>query len=535
MNIPKLLQRLLGVMIVSITTHAENYVNPVIPGDYPDPSIVKVGSDFYVTATTSEWAPIFPILHSRDLVNWANVGAVFEKRPEWSVGSYWAPEIHEYKGKFFLYYVARKKDGPLSIAVATADKPTGPYTDHGPFISQPAGSIDPVAVDDENGKRYLIWKEDGNSRKEPTVLWIQALTADGLRVEGEKKEIIRNDLPWEGNVVEGPFVIRAHGYFYLIYAANACCGNACHYGVGVARAKNLLGPWEKDTRNVLVQENELWKCPGHGSIVKLDNGDFYFIYHAYNAKDSVFVGREAVLAKVDFDSEKWPVINGGKGTPVKAFSPFDVPARHAQYHFEDDFDGKSLDPNWQWPQNKHLSAKLDGSGTLQLQPDAPNPEEFIGAVLALKTASGKYQADVVLKRNENTKGHAGLSAFGDLANALGISIKNDKVELWRKSKNNLEHLAHEDLPPGETIHLRMIASGGHTFKFSYSTDGKEWSDLGQKEPLQGQYLPPWDRGVRIALIAGGPNDYNAEFKSFEARFTPPDGIQQAIEQQQLRK
>ena len=81
----------------------------------------------------------------------------------------------------------------------------------------------------------------------------------------------------------------------------------------------------------------------------------------------------------------------------------------------------------------------------------------------------------------------------------------------------------------------MIASGGHTFKFSYSTDGKKWSDLGQKEPLQGQYLPPWDRGVRIALIAGGPDDYKAEFKSFEARFTPPDGIQQAIEQQQLRK
>src|ERR1044071_9566548 len=91
--------------------NAATYTNPVIPGDYPDPSIVRVGKDYYATATSSEWAPLFPILHSRDLVNWENCGAVFQRRPEWSVGNYRAPGISEHKGKFFVYYVARKKGG----------------------------------------------------------------------------------------------------------------------------------------------------------------------------------------------------------------------------------------------------------------------------------------------------------------------------------------------------------------------------------------------------------------------------------------
>jgi xylan 1,4-beta-xylosidase len=89
------------------------YINPVAAGDYPDPSVIRVGRDYWATATSSEWAPEFPILHSRDLVNWKVVGAVFQQRPAWSVGNYWAPEISEYRGRYFVYYVARKTRGAL--------------------------------------------------------------------------------------------------------------------------------------------------------------------------------------------------------------------------------------------------------------------------------------------------------------------------------------------------------------------------------------------------------------------------------------
>ena len=114
------------------------YENPALAGDYPDPSVIRVGTNYWAVATSSEWAPEFPILFSTDLVNWKIVGAVFQKRPEWSVGNYWAPEISYDRGKYFVYYVGRKSGGPLCAAVATSSTPTGPYQDHGPLICQDA-------------------------------------------------------------------------------------------------------------------------------------------------------------------------------------------------------------------------------------------------------------------------------------------------------------------------------------------------------------------------------------------------------------
>src|SRR6058998_1304555 len=81
------------------------YSNPVLAGDYPDPSIIRVGKDFWATSTSSEWGPQFPVLHSRDLVNWKITGAVFPKRPAWAIGNFWAPEIAEDHGRYFVYYV----------------------------------------------------------------------------------------------------------------------------------------------------------------------------------------------------------------------------------------------------------------------------------------------------------------------------------------------------------------------------------------------------------------------------------------------
>src|ERR1043165_3367871 len=108
---------------------AETYKNPVIPGDFPDPSIIRVGPDFWATATSSEWGPQFPLLRSADLVNWELVGSIFPHRPAWVSANFCAPEISEYKGKYFVYYVGSKKGGPLSVAVATAERATGPYQD----------------------------------------------------------------------------------------------------------------------------------------------------------------------------------------------------------------------------------------------------------------------------------------------------------------------------------------------------------------------------------------------------------------------
>ena len=256
------------VLLVTVTAafdagygirQVSTFSNPVMPGDFPDPSVIRVGTDYWATATTSQWAPIFPLLHSTDLVNWRMAGAVFQAPPAWSAGSYWAPEIAQDGGRFYVYYTARKKDGPLCVAVADADRPDGPYTDRGPLVCQELGSIDAAPIRDEKGRRYLVWKEDGNSRKQPTPLWAQPLSDDGLRLVGDKQAILKNEAPWEAHLVEGPYILRRGDWFYMFYSADACCGRACNYKLGVARSRTLLGTWERYPGNPILAGNAQWK------------------------------------------------------------------------------------------------------------------------------------------------------------------------------------------------------------------------------------------------------------------------------------
>src|SRR3569833_1649945 len=202
---------LLGAVIVLLAVNVSDgvdYTNPVVPGDHPDPSIIRVGDVYWATCTSSAWGPLFPLLHSRDLVYWEQIGAVLKHRPEWATGDYWAPEISEFHGKYFVYFVARQHNRRLSVAVATADNPGGPYTSHDPMIAQADGSIDPAPVVDTNGVRYLVWFVDGNSQQKPTPIWLLCLNDDGTKLIGEPHELIHNDADWEGNVVEGPFILR---------------------------------------------------------------------------------------------------------------------------------------------------------------------------------------------------------------------------------------------------------------------------------------------------------------------------------------
>ncbi|HSU53143.1 MAG TPA: family 43 glycosylhydrolase [Candidatus Dormibacteraeota bacterium] len=491
---------------LSLASGAE-YRNPVIPGDCPDPSIIRVGKEFWATATSSEWGPQFPLLHSTDLVNWEQAGNVFAHRPAWAVANFWAPEISAYNGKYYVYYVGRKSGGPLAVAVASAEKPGGPYTDHGPLVSQPMGSIDPVPVTDEKGERYLIWKEDGNSRKMPTLLWAQRLSEDGLKLLGQPKEIMRNDAAWEGAVIEGPFVVRRGDWFYLFYSGSGCCGLGCNYALGLARAKSLLGPWEKNPANPILPGNEQWKCPGHGSIVMDEQGRYWLLYHAYAAQNSIFTGREAMLDEVTFGSDDWPTINGGHGPSAHRSTPFGTDQKEPR-NFQDDF--STLHAGWQWFQDKEPSWRIE-SGWLVL---GGKDGELPGAVLARSTITGDYTASVNLDRASLKPGEfGGIAAIGDAANAIGLALRDGKLVLWRRDKGVHRQLAEVDDPKGSKLSFRVIASKGDQFRFEATAEKGEWFSVGAAQ--SGDRLPPWDRSIRVGLIAGGGENVQARFKDFE--------------------
>jgi xylan 1,4-beta-xylosidase len=504
------------------------YTNPTLGGDYPDPSVIRTGRDYWATATSSDWAPEFPLLHSRDLINWELTGAVFHKRPDWSDGNYWAPEISRHRGRFFIYYVGhKKKDGPLCVAVATARRPQGPYTDHGPLVCQPVGSIDGFAVTDERGQRYLLWKEDGNSVSKPTPIWAQPLSADGTRLIGERRELIRNTESWEkhptlpyGDLVEGPaVVVRRGGWFYMFYSGNFCCGRECMYMMGVARARKLLGPWEKNPKNPILAGNDAWKCPGHGTIVTDAHGRDYLLYHAYHAKDFVYVGRQGLLDEVKWGADGWPTINDGKGPSAQAVAPEGQGTRGDLLSFRDDFRMR-LSQGWQWPQANEPVVRFERRGKdgwLVLSPQSDHAADVLGAVLARQIRAGDYVAETTLDaRNLRPGMTAGLSAYGDAENALGLAFNNGKVIVWRREKNQHSVVSSTDAPASANLRLRMTAREGHLYRFALSDDGRNWKEVGDE--LEGSYLPPWDRGVRVALTAGGAQRTAARFDRLDIRY-----------------
>ncbi|HWS56343.1 MAG TPA: family 43 glycosylhydrolase [Pyrinomonadaceae bacterium] len=481
------------------------YTNPVIAGDFPDPTVVRVGDDFWAMTTSGTWAPHFPVMRSRDLVNWRVVGHVFRHRPAWARADFWAPELTHDRGRFLVYYTARRDEGPrrtgtLCVAVATAPKPEGPYTDHGPLVCEirelkNVGSIDAFHVRDERGSPYLVWKADGNDAEpdQPTVIFAQPLSEDGTKLLGGRQEILRNDAPWERHVAEGSFILRRGGWFYHFYSGNACCGRGCAYALGVARSRRLLGPWEKHPRNPILAANDEWQCPGHGSIVTTADGRDFLLYHSYRRRPDTFnVGRESLLDEVRWGADGWPSVNGGRGPSSAGPSPLGAAEADDEAEVFDDFDGAELAPQWQWPMFVAQAARVEG-GRLALTPVShPKGDRVAAAVLARPTVSGSYTATA---RVDAAGAGAGLAAYSWRDAAVGVTAARGKVTVWRREGRAHKRVASAKAPAGAGLLLRMTAEGGRSYRFAFSGDGQRWTELGGA--VEGSHV----EGARVALTA----------------------------------
>lgn len=336
-------------LMAAVSISAEiPYTNPVITGNFPDASVVRVDEasanrlhiDPYWAVTTGEaGGHAFPLFHSKDLVEWerAKPGWVLNNTPGWTAGAYWAPEISEGPdGRFYVFYSAlcdtadspncpekaRRSKNPHCVGMAIADSPAGPYeAAKAPSVCDDWGSIDPMAYwDAKTGKQYLFWKEDTNfCHCGTTKIWGQEFLIDktqssGVRLPGDQKCVMEsNAQSWENEVVEGPFLLRHGDYFYLFYAGAACCEvTNCNYAEGVARATSPLGTYVKDPANPILAGNDSWKCPGHGSIVTTPDCRTFLLHHAFPRKPEQNQ-REAVLDEVEWKPDGWPIINDYRG------------------------------------------------------------------------------------------------------------------------------------------------------------------------------------------------------------------------------
>jgi hypothetical protein len=210
---------------------------------------------------------------------------VLPQRPRWAARDFWAPELVRRGALTFAYYAAEARDGRRCLAVASAPRLLGPYSDHGPLLCTRVGEIDPLPVRDEEGLPWLVWKQDGNSLGRATPILAAPLTPGGMSLASPPHELFRADAPWEHGLVEAPALLRHDGMFYMLYSAGFCCGRHCSYATGVARSPTLLGPWEKRRKPILTS-GASFRCPGHVSVTRGRHGEPVAAYHAYVRGDA---------------------------------------------------------------------------------------------------------------------------------------------------------------------------------------------------------------------------------------------------------
>jgi beta-xylosidase len=224
---------------------------PVDPRDFADPHVLRVGAVYFAYATNAGPTNV-QVMTSPDLVHWKAAGDALPQLPPWAgPGRTWAPVVLPRDRGFVLFYTVREqRSGRQCISVASARRPEGPFVDTGapPLVFQldRGGSIDPSPFVDVDGTAYLLWKSDDNAFDRPSSLWGQRLAADGLTLEGESSELLRQDRGWERPLIEAPSMVRVDGRYYLFYSANRW--ESPNYAIGYAIGRSPLGPFTKITR-----------------------------------------------------------------------------------------------------------------------------------------------------------------------------------------------------------------------------------------------------------------------------------------------
>lgn len=492
---------------------AITYRNPVIAGDFADPSIIRVGTTYYAAGTSSEWGPPYPIYTSTDLVNWAYVGPVFTTMPAWTMGSYWAPELFYRNGTYFVYYTARRKSDKRSyIGVATTRDLTKGFTDHGLLLEWTSEAIDAFVMEDA-GKLYITWKAYGLDKGKDIELLGAELSADGLKVTGKAFTLLTADRTnWESGGAEGQAIFKRGQYYYMTYSGNACCGPKCNYQVGLARAEKLQGPWEKYAGNPVLVSNETWKCPGHGTVVTTPDNRYYYLHHAYNGMDFTSVGRQGVLSELIWDEKtQWPTFRYGTAIPALSESPMGASQNRVASLILDFKDTKAEIP-WVWDVSLPKPTFSVKEGNLQLTNTASGP---VGSFLGLVIKQGTYTFSATMNPQPDVL--QSICLYGDAANGMGLGVRKGSLELWQVKEGARTVLKTQPIPEkAQSVNIQVHTAAGQYYNFSYTVDGGNPQVV--TDPVYASYLPRWDRAPRIGVSVSGESKGKSAIRSIKMSY-----------------
>ncbi|WP_300701414.1 family 43 glycosylhydrolase [Bacteroides sp.] len=495
------------LVVPSMQGQQNEYHNPVIRGDVPDPSILRIDDTYYATGTSAEWAPQYPVFVSKDLINWKQTGHIFQEVPEWTSQSFWAPELYYYNNKVYCYYTARRKsDGTSYIGVAVANSPTETFTDHGLLVEYGTEAID-ASVYNDNGQLYISWKAYGLDNR-PIELLGSKLSSDGLKLEGEPFSLLKDD---EGKGMEGQYHFKKGDYYYLIYAAHSCCGPLSDYDVYVARSKDFKGPYEKYEGNPILYggERDFQSC-GHGTIVVTPDDRLFYLCHAYLPEAGFYAGRQPILQEIGVGEDNWLHFKTGTVAQIKQPVPFKGTKQESNFDFKDEFKDESLKVDWTWSFPFSDPQINIGNGKLYLSGNPKGSNQY-GTALCVRANSPHYTYET---QNVNpNKSIGGLTMYGDDKNLIIWGTTNNKLQL-KLVEEGKETILFEHSLAQPSVFLKIEVTEGCHSDFYWSSNGKKWSKV-DTPTINFKKLVRWERVPRPGLIHIGDSTYPVEFSYFK--------------------
>ncbi len=462
------------------------YRNPVLPGFHPDPSICRVDSDFYMVCSSFQYFPGVPIFHSRDLVNWKQIGNVLNRQSQlplvnatsWT-GIY-APTIRYYGGVYYMVTTNvgfhQRSEGGYSDSenfFVTATNPAGPWS--APvWLKQ--GGIDPSFYF-EQGRCYMTSTQDNAIQLcEVNPLNGQQLTATRCIWKGTG-----------GRYPEGPHIYKKDGMYYLLISEG---GTELAHSLTIARSKKIEGPYEACPDNpiltqcsVMGQDKQV-QGTGHGDLIQAVDGNWWLVCLGYRHLNGAHhhLGRETFLAPVKWEINSWPIVNGGLplDTLMQA-SPFGYMPGSQQTKTKRryEFDGGSLGPEWIYIQTPDQSKYQNEFGRLRLygnfsqlwENDQPT---FVG----IRQEHATFVLTTKLSRFDMESGdESGLAVYqshdGNVQFCLSTYQGDCQLKVRCQLKNLRTMLASRSVRMENEVWLR-ISSDGHKYNFYYSTDGEKF-------------------------------------------------------------
>lgn len=503
-----------------------SFYNPILPGFYPDPTLISNGQgDYYLACSSFTYFPGVPLFHSRDLVNWEPAGHILDRESQMEnmigqqvSGGIFAPAL-TYNPKTGTYYMITTNVGAGNFYVKTQN-PAGCWSDpiHVPSIL----GIDPSIFIDDDGKAYIVNNDDAPDNKPEydghRTVRMQELDLATDRTVGERKILINKGVRPEDHPrwCEAPHIYKINGYYYLMTAEG---GTEAWHSEVIYRSKSVWGPYKPAENNPFLTQRHLdparenpITCAGHADMVQTEEGAWWAVFLACRPVEDDYenLGRETFMMPVTWNKDGWPNMTGTtEVVPMVVENP--AAKRGEKVTFgnftkEYDFEGEKLCSDWLTLRTsaQGLYSTTKYAGWLSLaENETTISDKQVPSFVARRLQHHKFECQTTMRYHaQQPEDAAGLVLFKDEAHHLfaAVAVADGKQQLQLRQTNggDTEILAAEALKADE-VDLK-VSSTGTQFQFAYREKGGDWKNLG--EPLPAAMLSTRDAGGFCGTMVG---------------------------------